>query len=191
MEKADNQSTRLAGLLRDGDADAPRLLFETYHAPLHAYCARMLGDRDEADDATQETFLAALSDISGLRSPGKLREWLFGIARHRVSMKFRARRGGLREPLTEELWHDTTPLTIAEENDTRAHVRSAVAALAPPFREMVILRDYNQFSYAEIAALTGLTEDVVRSRLHRARQALVRKLAPIFDREDTRELRNV
>jgi len=189
MEPEDTHTRRLAELLLTGNPDAARRLYECYRSPVHAYCSRMLGDPDEADDATQETLMLALRDGAGLRSPDRLRHWIFGIARHRILMALRARKNGYREPLSDDLWHEETPHSIAESNDARSHVRRAVDALAPPFRELVILRDYNQFSYAEIAALTGLAESAVRSRLHRARQALIRKLKPIFAREDDRELR--
>jgi len=188
MEKTDYQGISIAGLLVTGDAGSPRLLVDAYRPAIYSYCARMLGNSDDAEDATQECFLQALRDAAALRSPEKLREWLFGIARHRVLMALRTRKNGRREKLTDDLWDEETPHTIAEANDIRSHVRRAIAALAPAYREMVVLRDYNSYSYAEIAALTGLTENVVRVRLHRARQALIRKLTPVFLEEDSREL---
>ncbi|HTY57903.1 MAG TPA: sigma-70 family RNA polymerase sigma factor [Bacteroidota bacterium] len=181
----------LAALLRNGDTEAFRTLFDRFRTPVYAYCARMLGDRDEAEDATQETFILALRDASALSAPERFRGWLFGIARHRVMMMIRDRRNGKREELDEAGRDDETPHVAAERNEIRVHVRNAVAALPPGYREVVILRDFQHLSYAEIAIATGSTESAVRSRLHKARKALVTKLAPIFAEEDADALRRV
>lgn len=179
----------LAALMQEGDARAFRSLFDRFRAPVHAYCAKMLGDRDEAEDAVQETFIHALRDAPGLRSPDKFRGWLFGIARHRVLMIIRQRQKGMSETSGDDVWDGETPLTMAEKSDMQLHVRNAVAALSPPYREVVLLRDFQHLSYADIAAATQSTESAVRSRLHKARKALVTKLAPLFAEEDSDEMR--
>jgi RNA polymerase sigma-70 factor (ECF subfamily) len=179
----------LAALMKERNEHAFRSLFDRFRAPVHAYCARMLGDRDDAEDAAQETFIHALRDASGLRSPEKFRGWLFGIARHRVMMIIRQRRNGMREISGDDVWDGETPLTMAERSDMQLHVRNAVAGLSPMYREVVILRDFQHLSYAEIAVATESTESAVRSRLHKARKALVTALAPLFAEEDSDEMR--
>jgi RNA polymerase sigma-70 factor, ECF subfamily len=181
----------LAALMKEGDVHAFRSLFDRFRSPVYAYCTRMLGDRDEADDAMQETFIHALRDVTGLKSPDKFRGWLFGIARHRVLMIIRERRNGLRETPGGDAWDDETPLTMAERSDIQLHVRAAVAALSPAYREVVLLRDFQHLTYAEIALATDSTESAVRSRLHKARKALVTRLAPLFAEENADEMRGV
>ena len=151
----------------------------------------MLGDRDEAEDAAQETFIHALRDAPGLRSPERFRGWLFGIARHRVMMILRERRKAMLEKFDDDVWDDETPLTMAERSEIQLNVRNAVAALSPAYREVVLLRDFQHLSYAEIAIATDSTEIAVKSRLHKARKALVATLTPIFGEEDANEMRGV
>ena len=81
MKSSQVHTDVLAALLQEGDTSAFRTLFDRFRPSVYAYCARMLGDRDEAEDAAQETFIHALRDASGLRSPERFRGWLFGIAR--------------------------------------------------------------------------------------------------------------
>jgi RNA polymerase sigma-70 factor, ECF subfamily len=181
----------LAALLQNGDTQAFRTLFDRFRTPVYAYCARMLGDRDEAEDATQETFILALRDASALSAPERFRGWLFGIARHRVMMMIRDRRNGKREALDEGIRDDETPHVAAERTEIRDQVRKAIAALPPEYREVVIFRDFHHLSYAEIALATDSTEGAVRSRLHRARKALVTKLTPIFAEEDADAMRRL
>ena len=191
MKSSQVHTDVLAALLQEGDTSAFRTLFDRFRPSVHAYCARMLGDRDEAEDAAQETFIHALRDAPGLRSPERFRGWLFGIARHRVMMILRERRKAMLEKFDDDVWDDETPLTMAERSEIQLNVRNAVAALSPAYREVVLLRDFQHLSYAEIAIATESTEIAVKSRLHKARKALVATLTPIFGEEDANEMRGV
>jgi RNA polymerase sigma-70 factor (ECF subfamily) len=191
MKSSQVHTDVLAALLQEGDTSAFRTLFDRFRSSVYAYCARMLGDRDEAEDAAQETFIHALRDAPGLRSPERFRGWLFGIARHRVMMILRERRKAMLEKFDDDVWDDETPLTMAERSEIQLNVRNAVAALSPAYREVVLLRDFQHLSYAEIAIATESTEIAVKSRLHKARKALVATLTPIFGEEDANEMRGV
>lgn len=191
MKSSQVHTDVLAALLQEGDTSAFRTLFDRFRPSVYAYCARMLGDRDEAEDAAQETFIHALRDAPGLRSPERFRGWLFGIARHRVMMILRERRKAMLEKFDDDVWDDETPLTLAERSEIQLNVRNAVAALSPAYREVVLLRDFQHLSYAEIAIATESTEIAVKSRLHKARKALVATLTPIFGEEDANEMRGV
>ena len=191
MKSSQVHTDVLAALLQEGDTSAFRTLFDRFRPSVYAYCARMLGDRDEAEDAAQETFIHALRDAPGLRSPERFRGWLFGIARHRVMMILRERRKAMLEKFDDDVWDDETPLTMAERSEIQLNVRTAVAALSPAYREVVLLRDFQHLSYAEIAIATESTEIAVKSRLHKARKALVATLTPIFGEEDANEMRGV
>jgi RNA polymerase sigma-70 factor (ECF subfamily) len=191
MKSSQVHTDVLAALLQEGDTSAFRTLFDRFRPSVYAYCARMLGDRNEAEDAAQETFIHALRDAPGLRSPERFRGWLFGIARHRVMMILRERRKAMLEKFDDDVWDDETPLTLAERSEIQLNVRNAVAALSPAYREVVLLRDFQHLSYAEIAIATESTEIAVKSRLHKARKALVATLTPIFGEEDANEMRGV
>jgi RNA polymerase sigma-70 factor (ECF subfamily) len=95
------------------------------------------------------------------------------------------------EKFDDDVWDDETPLTLAERSEIQLNVRNAVAALSPAYREVVLLRDFQHLSYAEIAIATESTEIAVKSRLHKARKALVATLTPIFGEEDANEMRGV
>jgi RNA polymerase sigma-70 factor (ECF subfamily) len=81
----------------------------------------------------------------------------------------------------ETVWIEETPLTFAQENETKAIVRTCIDALKVEYREVLLLREYEGQSYEEIAAITGNTESSVKSRLFKARKALAEKLKPYFD----------
>jgi RNA polymerase sigma-70 factor (ECF subfamily) len=165
--------------IRSGDREAIAQLYRRYKEGLYSYCYRLLKDTAQAEDAVHDTFIHVCNSVYYVKEPLALRSWLFRVARNEALMKLRGRRestdGGM-----EELWDDNTPLTLLEEKDTAGIVGRCVEMLRIEYREVLVLREFEQMSYAEIAGIAGTTESSVKSRLFKARKALAGKLEPWF-----------
>ena len=167
--------------LRLGSPSAYAQLYQRYKHRLYAYCYRLLRDEQLAEDAVQETFLKFHQHLHLLRQAEMFRPWLFSIARNEAYMHLRRTKHV--ENLKEEeeiVWEENNPLDAVIERDTKDIIQHYLGLLKPYFRELLILREYEQLSYMEIARITGLTESAVKSGLFKARKALGKKLAPIL-----------
>ncbi len=139
----------------------------------------MLIDSDAAEDATQDTFIKMYQNISSLHKTDAFLPWLFQIARNEVLMYIRRnKRNGTQND--ETVWDETTPYVIAVSTETTELVQKTLQNLKSEYREVIILREYEQLSYKQIAEITGDTESSVKSRLFKARQALTRKLKSYY-----------
>lgn len=183
----------LVDALRRGDPAALSSLVERQGPRLYNFAARMCRNAEDAKDVTQETFLAATRSIKDFRGESRVSTWLFRIAANACR---RMRRHGKFEPAhhlsLDELMPGTGDVTRPAEGPDRALLRSdvrtrledAIGALAPPYRAVLILRDLEGLTTAETAEALGITTITVKVRLHRARLALRRALAPAIDGDD-------
>lgn len=157
----------LVARLRDGNADAGRMLCEAYHPPLMRFCYRYLGSREEAEDVVQEVFLRILNNDA---LPTNFRAWIYKIARNRCLdlLRARRRRGEARDLDSASRVDDdlTGCLTRMVRREQRAHLRRALAALPDNHREVLHLRYAEDLSRAEIAEVLDLPEKIVKSRLY-------------------------
>jgi RNA polymerase sigma-70 factor (ECF subfamily) len=165
--------------LKAGSEHAFRCLFEQERDRLQNFVAKIVDDRDEAENIVQETFAEAYRQIDDFRGEAKVSTWLFSIARHLAYGHLRkTKRHNYQE-------HDTIEFLQAEQADTAAMTLEAVEAderkrivhdalqeLPEHYRRVVQLRDLEEKSTAEAAEHLGLTEVNVRVRLHRARKQL-------------------
>jgi RNA polymerase sigma-70 factor (ECF subfamily) len=158
---------------RDGAADAFEELFGRYRAAVWGFFRRRLDDGPRAEDLSQETFVAVLHGAARYEPRAPFRSYLFGIAFNLLSAERRRVRAHVSEPLA-----DTTPVTSPPEFDTVLWVQQALSRLDDSDREIVMLREFEQLSYAEIGVLLDLPLNTVRSRLFRARMELRRFLDP-------------
>lgn len=161
---------------QQGNAEAFQLLFRTYRRPVVAYCSRMFNNRvHDAEDTAQEIFLRAFERLSTLDHPSSFRYWLFTIARNEVFGRLRKARGLVffaAENLSDELTDDDDPLESLVLRDRAMSIQEGIEQLKPAYREALHLREFEGLSYIEIAAITGITEAAVKSRLFKARKAL-------------------
>jgi RNA polymerase sigma-70 factor, ECF subfamily len=174
---------RLAG----GDEEAFVCLYRRWQASLHRFAIAMTGSPHAAEDVTQETFMVLMQD-AGRYDPGRgpLGAYLRGIARHLVFRRIRresrfvALADGFAESLDALLAgardHDPDPAQVLMRRDDVRAVQSALLRLTPRLREVLVLCDLNDVSYAEAAATLGVPIGTVRSRLSRARDALAQRL---------------
>ena len=168
---------------RRGDEDAFSRLFAAYQRAIFRYAAHMCG-RDAADDIVQETFLAVLR-TSGRYDPsrGTVANYLYGIARHMVLARLSSHPGGEELANEEDLGaggiHEPSVLDSLTRAETIEAVRLAIASLPPLYREVLVLCELQEVSYADAAAIVQCPIGTIRSRLHRAKALLVAKLSVI------------
>jgi RNA polymerase sigma-70 factor (ECF subfamily) len=151
-----------------------------------ATARRFVGSEDEARDVVQEAFLAAFRAIDGFAGTALLSTWLHRIVVNAALMKLRSRRRRREEPIDgllprfdeEGYWADgaapseTATDMLIESDQTRAMVRKAIDQLPANYRSVLLLRDIEELDTDETATLLGVTPNAVKTRLHRARQAL-------------------
>ncbi len=150
--------------------DDVETLFARYREAVFRFLRRQVQDPALAEDLTQDTFVRALG--ADYRADGRERGWIFQIARNLARDHARA---GLRRPSSVAL---DERMGAMPDHVLGLAIESALAQLADDDREVFLLRETAGLGYAEIAAVSGLTPDAVRSRLHRVRLALRAALLP-------------
>lgn len=168
--------TRASG----GDEAAFGELYARYQRQIFHYAARMCGIA-AGDDVVQETFLAVLRQ-GGRFDPAKgtVGGYLYGIARHHVIKRLDRQGMTMAEPVemaADSVAPQDTPLERMDRQRTIGVVRQAVQSLPPAYREVVALCDLEEMDYATVAQVIQCPIGTVRSRLHRARGLLMKKLA--------------
>jgi len=157
-----------------GDRDAFGLLYRRRRADVYRFALHMTGSRAAAEDVAQDVFLAVMRDAHRYRSGSAgVVAWLLGIARNYVRRRASER---TMEPL-DEMEHRSRAAgdrVMLDEELTR--LRAALAALPSRYREVVVLCDLEELSYADAARAIGCAVGTVRSRLHRARMRLAKHL---------------
>ncbi|HAL55128.1 MAG TPA: hypothetical protein DCP63_01295 [Bacteroidetes bacterium] len=166
--------------IQEGDSDAFACLYSRHYSTIYRYCFRLLQNKPEAEDATQNTFLKLHGTARDIRNVGSVRTWMFTVARNEVFGRFRhARNNGSLDD--QELLQSEDPLEEIMRNEEHHLVQQLLARLKPEYREVLILLEYEQLSYSEIAAITGHTLSSVESRIYKARKALAKRLIPYYE----------
>ena len=170
----------LLARLRASDGRAFEELVTTYQHRIFGVALRMLGNRAEAEDVAQETFLRAHRGLGEFRGEARLGTWLYAIASRlcldRLASGVRRHERSDDLALAQAPAEGTDAAGALERGELEAALREAVAALPEDRRIVVVLRDLEGLNYEEIAEVLGLPLNPVRSRLHRARQDLKAKL---------------
>jgi len=170
---------QLVARLKVGEGEAFGELYALYRPRVYRFALKLLRDADQAEDIVQEAFLKAQKAIRTLQTSSSLLSWLLTITRNEVYNEFRKTRSNGQIEM-EEMWEEETPLDRMVGVETAEIVQTVIGQLRPGYREVILLREYERMSYAEIAQITGNTESAVKARLFKARKALVRKLKPYF-----------
>jgi RNA polymerase sigma-70 factor, ECF subfamily len=181
------EDKELLNQIRSGNERAFTDLYNKHRPRLLAYCFRLLQDRVAAEDVVQVAFQKAFESINSLDKPELFFYWLYSIARNEVYGVIRkARKNGTISSIddNENIWAEETPHDLVLKNELTELVQHHLNHLKVEYREVLILRQYDKLSYAEIAAITGNSISSVESRLFKARKALARKLAPYFGGEE-------
>ena len=184
----DNDDDRvLVDACRKGDVSAFEGLVRRHQRMVLNVAFRILGNYDDACDITQDAFLAAYRKFDEFRGAARFSTWVTAIvinlSRNRLEQLQRRQHReawSLDDPLpqnscaTTSALHSAAPSALQqlEEEELRRAVRHCIEALDAGFREVLVLRDMQEFSYDEVAGALGLREGTVKSRLFRARDAV-------------------
>jgi RNA polymerase sigma factor (sigma-70 family) len=155
-----------------GSREAFEELFARYREPLFGFFRRRLENRERAEDLAQETFLAVIRAAARYEPRALVRTYLYGIALKLLGAE-RRKLSGKEQPV--EAGNEPE---IEDASETSLWVRQALEKLDAAEREILMLREYEQLNYAEIAELLRLPVNTVRSRLFRSRMALKGHLEP-------------
>ena len=180
-----------------GSDDEDRVLsFEQivakYSRKIYNLILRHINDREEAEDLTQETFVNAYKSFGTFRGECKIHTWLCQIALNQCKNRFRQRdrrrtvegpsldapTGGSEDesrPMEIADW-DQSPQEVLIRNETYRYVLKAIESLPDEYRTVIVLCDLEQHSYQQIAQITSLSLEAVKTRIHRGRLMLRRKV---------------
>ena len=165
---------------RTGNRSAFAAIYDRYADRIHDFAASMLRDRHEAADVLQETFLAAAEHLGELRSPEKLRPWLYAIARHQALTQLRGRRRVVPLPevpeMPDEAPGDMRPPGYSEEDLTRL-VAEAAAGLPERDRLVLDLHVRHDLAGQDLAEALGVSESNAGALLHRVKDRFERSVS--------------
>lgn len=167
--------------VRRGDSEAFEELVLRYEKTVFNIALRMVGNRDDAADMTQEAFIKAFGSLSSFRSDGKFSSWLYRITTNACLDFLRSRSRRAQASLSAD--DDTEqqleipdlsamPEELLMRKMSMQAVQNGLERLAPEHRQILIMRELGGLSYAEIAAALSLEEGTVKSRISRARKKL-------------------
>ncbi|MCI0624438.1 MAG: sigma-70 family RNA polymerase sigma factor [Acidobacteria bacterium] len=186
--------TGLVAEARSGNAEAFTSLVRQYDRNIYRLARNITHNKEDAEDVLQETFLKAYAKLGTFLGDSRFYTWLVRIAINEALMKLRKRRANksvsLDEPLESEdhLMHrevadwDETPEERYSRSELQQILSDALASLDPDSRTVVVLREIENFTTEETAALLNLSVPAVKSRLLRARLKLRDQLNPYFKR---------
>jgi len=160
---------------RHGSGEAFEALFQRYRRPIWQFFRRRVADAARAEELAQDTFVALFEGLKRFEERTTFRAYLFGTAYNVLSAHRRKAAGRSTDPL------DFEPPSHSPDPDAGLWVRRALRQIDADDREILMLREYDDLSYQEIADLRHLPLNTVRSRLFRARMALKAALVPEAD----------
>lgn len=177
----DPSDENLMSLFQQGDGPAYALLVQRYKDELTNYAQRFLGDRDDAEDVVQETFVRVWRKKDSYTAPARFSTWVYTIASNLA--KTRLRRLSLRRFVRLGTSHPDGPVFDLPDEGAQPdgeadvvlreeRIQQALSSLPVKFREVIVLRDIQQLSYEEIVSITGGAMGTVKSRINRARGML-------------------
>jgi RNA polymerase sigma-70 factor (ECF subfamily) len=175
---------KLLAQAQRGDRQAYGVLVSRYQQSLFAVCYRLLGQRQDAEDATQEAFVRGFRSLAGFDRQRPLGPWLRKIATN-LCYDLLQQRPSMTVPLLEEHdrfdgrssgWRETERAQIVQERQQR--LWQAIHALPPHYQVVIEMRHFQELSYTEMAEQLDLPLNTVKSHLLRARKLLLERLGP-------------
>jgi RNA polymerase sigma-70 factor (ECF subfamily) len=177
------EDIQLVARARSGDERAFRALVEKYERAVFSICLRMVRNRDEATDLSQESFIKVFGSLDRYKPEFAFSSWLFKITSNLCIDHLRKRRiatYGMDDPLDGEKGEiqrqyespDPTPDELFSSNEKMRRLEAGIAALPEHYRIMLILRHQEDLSYEEIAEALAIPLGTVKARIHRAREML-------------------
>ncbi len=182
--------------VQQGDTACFDLLVERYKVRLFNYLLRLVGNRDDAEEIAQEAFVKAYIHAGKYKTIAKFSTWLYTIATNLVRNRMRAKS---RRPQMVPLWgtgskdsdeekqidledNSRSPEDTMNDSELGQVISEAIQQIPEKYRTSFVLREINQLSYEEIAAVTGLKLGTVRSRINRARNYFRQIVEPVLEK---------
>jgi len=174
-----------------GDLYAFEQIVRRYKEPLINFVYHFLGDRVDAEDVVQETFLRVYRNKHLYRNIAKFSTWIYTIASNLAKTELRRRRRRRLFSISQMGFDnrdydlpsgDATPEGIVDGGMKESIIRKAIETLPTKFKEVVILRDVQEFSYEEIGEILDIPIGTVKSRVNRGRSRLQKKLHHLLDK---------
>ena len=196
-KKKQNKDSDLIKAINAGRADLFHQLVKRYQNKLYNFGLRMCGNKNDAEDMVQDTFLNVFRFLKNFRHDSKFKNWLYKIAASACLQKKRHSKYAP-EPEKELSWEALTgatdvkklsetprwasqPLENVLSAELSDHIKAAILELPEKYRLIIVLRDIEGFSTAEAAKILGLSQANVKVRLHRARLFLKENLENYFN----------
>lgn len=185
-ETATTSDEQIVERALSGDAEAFGEIVRRWERPIFALSIGLLGSAEDARDATQETFLAAFRHLRGFRGEAKVSSWLHRIAVNQCLTRQRRMRTRGETSLEVATAHgrephlatpeDHSPARLAESHARTEAVRQAVNKLPAELREVIVMKEFEELTFQEIAVALGLPLSTVKSRLYTALRQLRMRL---------------
>jgi RNA polymerase sigma-70 factor (ECF subfamily) len=178
-----------------GDTDAFQFLVERHQKKMLNIAFRITGDYEEACETVQESFLSAYRSIKNFRGDATFSTWLTGITMNHARNRLKKMRSishhegvSIDDPVGTETGHafldppsqEAPAIEQLEKKEVQEKVQECIATLDDEFREVLVLRDIQEFSYDEIHDILSIPEGTIKSRLFRARDVMKKCLSRVL-----------
>lgn len=180
----DNADLVFIQRFHDGETKCFDELIVRYQSLIYNICLQMLGNRADAEDATQETFVAVFKGLRKFKARSALSTWIYRIAINKCRSYRRGRPAEVSAESDLSVHHDNH-----EEMHNRRMVRSLLQELAPHYRAVLVLRYFRQLSYEEIGETLGWSANKVKVYLSRARKHFKQAYAAMLEGGDRDAMR--
>lgn len=181
LDASDNQ---LIDRVLGGEPDAFGTLVRRWERPIYGLTFRMLGHAEDARDATQETFISAYSNLKNFRGDAKFSSWLYRIALNVCHSKLRKRSGrgdaSLEQQFEDVGFEPASPLQAADDrllgDQVGEHVRRALGAIPAEMRQVIVMKEYEDLKFHEIAEILDIPLSTVKTRMYTGLKELRKRL---------------
>ncbi len=176
---------------KEGSKEAMEMIYQRYHRKVFNFCLRMLNNRSDAEELTSSVFLTLIEKVSHYDYSRKFSTWIFALARNKVLDRIRRsrriipfsvfKRKDTDRNFEETLLSNKIADCDLERQELKELIRQALSCLPLEQRQALILREYNAFSYSDIAQIMDCSLSKVKVLIFRARQNLADKLRPYLE----------
>jgi RNA polymerase sigma-70 factor, ECF subfamily len=186
----------LVEALRRDDPEAPRMLVDAYADRVYRLAMRITGSREDAEEAAQDALLTIARKIDSFKGESAFGSWVYRVAANAAYQKVRSRKGKWREIALEDVlpaieadgqhfgpmedWSSRVD-ERAVQSELRRVLEDAISTLPPDYRTALVLHDVEGVSNPDIAEALGISLPAVKSRVHRSRLYLRRRLADYLE----------
>lgn len=186
-QKTTDEDYELVSFCKKGDVDAFEVLVKKHQRRMLNIAYRMIGNYEEACEIVQDAFVSAYRNLKGFKGKSKFSTWLYTIVMNlsknrlkQLKTQLHREKFSMDNPIltndgqikVEPASSEPSALEKLEKRDVQQKVQECINSLDDEFREVLILRDIQGFSYGEISDLLKAPEGTVKSRLFRAREAI-------------------